>query len=162
MSDIKFVNTDAEVLVVAAILPFGFVVKFQRRTLSTGVNADDDDADDDAAADMMTVFFTTFEMIEQLLNDAELRTLGEAVILMGTVQVALNDADRWTCPSTDGDRGAGELPADTSDSALAIDCATVWVVVGGAAVGFMGGVKGAIDGLRGSCFGDGVHELSLC
>lgn len=92
MSAIKLVKTAPEVVVVVAvvdILLFGFVVKFQSRTLSTGVDADDDDA-----ADMMTVFFTTFEMIEQLLNDAEFRTLGEAVILMGTVQVALNEADR--------------------------------------------------------------------
>lgn len=87
MSVIKLVKTAPEVVVVAT-LPFGFVVKFQSRTLSAGADADDD------AADMMTVFFTTFEMIEQLLNDAEFRTLGEAVILMGTVQVALNEADR--------------------------------------------------------------------
>lgn len=44
----------------------------------------------------MTVFLTTFEMIEQLLNDAEFRTLGEAVILIGTVHVALNEAERCT------------------------------------------------------------------
>lgn len=131
-------------------------MKFQSRILSTGVEADDD------AADMMTVFLTTFEMMEQLLNDAEFRTLGEAVILMGTVQVALNEADRWTCPITGGVRGAGEAPLDTSDSAFAMDCATVWDGGGGAAIGFMGGGEGAIDGLRGSCLGDGVHELSLC
>lgn len=89
MSAIKFVKTVPDVVVVVVILLLGFVVKFQSRTLSTGV-----DADDDAAADMMTVFFTTFEMIEQLLNDAEFRTLGDAVILTGTVQVALNEADR--------------------------------------------------------------------
>lgn len=87
VSAIKLVNTAPDVVVVAMLL-FGFVVKFQSRTFSTGVDADDD------AADIMTVFFTTFEMIEQLLNDAEFRTLGEAVILMGTVQVALNEADR--------------------------------------------------------------------
>lgn len=87
MSAIRLVKTAPEVVVVDTLL-FGFVVKFQSRILSTGVEADDD------AADMMTVFLTTLEMMEQLLNDAEFRTLGEAVILMGTVQVALNEADR--------------------------------------------------------------------
>lgn len=53
----------------------------------------------------MTVFFTTLEMIEQLLNDAEFRTFGEAVIFIGTVQVALNEAERCT-GTIGGVRGA--------------------------------------------------------
>lgn len=54
---------------------------------------------------VMTVFLTTFEMIEQLLNEAEFRTFGEAVIFMGTVQVALNEAERCT-GTIGGVRGA--------------------------------------------------------
>lgn len=45
---------------------------------------------------MTTDPLTTLAMSEQLVNDAELRTLGAAVTLVGTVQLALNDADRWT------------------------------------------------------------------
>lgn len=37
---------------------------------------------------------TTFAMSEQLVNEVELRTLGEAVTLIGTVHDALNEADR--------------------------------------------------------------------
>lgn len=65
-----------------------FVEKFHKRMpfLST-------DEEEDVN---ITVFLTTLEIIEQLLNDAELRTFGDAVILTGTVQVALNEAERCT------------------------------------------------------------------
>lgn len=90
---------------------------------------------------VMTVFLTTFEMIEQLLNDAEFRTFGEAVILMGTVQVALNDAERCT-GTIGGVRGAVSIAVD---GILA-----------------MIGMGGGVYGLNGFFFGDGVQELSLC
>lgn len=89
----------------------------------------------------MTVFLTTFEMIEQLLNDAELRTFGEAVILIGTVQVALNDAERCTA-IIGGVDGADR------------------VVVDGRCV--ITGIGGGVCGLNRFFFGDGVQELSLC
>lgn len=89
----------------------------------------------------MTVFLTTFEMIEQLLNDAEFRTFGEAVILTGTVHVALNEAERCT-GWIGGVRGADSVVDDGR-----------FVMIG---------MGGGVYGLNGSFFGDGVQELSLC
>lgn len=91
---------------------------------------------------VMTVFLTTFEMIEQLLNDAEFRTFGEAVILIGTVQVALNEADRCT-GTIGGVRGA--------DNVVVVDGILAMI-----------GMGGGVYGLNGFFFGDGVQELSLC
>lgn len=93
---------------------------------------------------VMTVFLTTFDMIEQLLNDAEFRTFGEAVILIGTVQVALNEAERCT-GTIGGVRG---------------DTAVDGVIVAGLLD--MTGMGGGVYGLNGFFFGDGVQELSLC
>lgn len=116
--------------------PYGSVIfdepeKFHRRPFS-----DDNEF-------VMTVFLTTFDMIEQLLNDAEFRTFGEAVIFIGTVHVALNDAERCT-GTIGGVRGA------VNDA----------VIVAGILV--MIGMGGGVYGLNGFFFGDGVHELSLC
>lgn len=44
-------------------------------------------------------FFATFVSSEQLLNEAEFLTCVVLLILSGTVQVALNDADRSTFPA---------------------------------------------------------------
>lgn len=104
--------------------------KFHKRPLS------------DVSELVMTVFLTTFEMIEQLLNDAELRTFGDAVILIGTVQVALNEAERCT-GTIGGVRGAVN------------DVAMLLLVM----IGMGGGVYGLIGFFF---FGDGVQELSLC
>lgn len=80
-------------------------------------------------------------MMEQLLKEAEFRTFGDAVILMGTVHVALNDAERCT-GMMGGVRGA---------EGNAIDGRFVIV-----------GMGGGMYGLNGFFFGDGVHELNLC
>lgn len=92
---------------------------------------------------VMTVFLTTFEMIEQLLNDAEFRTFGEAVIFIGTVHVALNEAERCT-GTIGGVRGA-------VDDVIVVDGILVMI-----------GMGEGIYGLNGFFFGDGVQELSLC
>ncbi len=119
------------------VTPYGCSVtlddpgKFHKRLLS------------DVNAFVMTVFLTTFEMIE-LLNDAELRTFGDAVILIGTVHVALNEADRCT-GTIGGVRG---------------DVVNDVVIVAGILA--MIGMGGGVYGLNGFFFGDGVQELSLC
>lgn len=120
--------------IVVTPLPYGSTIlddpaKFHRRPLS------------DASELVITVFLTTLEMIEQLLNDAEFRTFGDAVILIGTVQVALNEAERCT-GTIGGVRGA------VSDVA--------------AALLVMIGMGGGVYGLMLFFFGDGVQELSLC
>lgn len=130
-------NVGSWICVVVTALPYDSAVfvaeKFHNRFLS---------ADGDAF--VMTVFLTTRDIIEQLLNDAELRTFGEAVILIGTVQVALNDAERCT-GTIGGVRGA------VND--VVIDDVGMWAMIG---------MGGGVYGLMGFFFGDGVHELSLC
>lgn len=75
----------------------GFVVEldgsFQRRQLTGGLSLISD------AGVMITDPLTTLAISEQLVKEVELRTLGEAVTLVGTVQDALNEADRWTSVS---------------------------------------------------------------
>lgn len=98
--------------IVVTPLPYGSDIfddaeKFHIRLLS------------DVSEFVMTVFLTTFEMIEQLLNDAEFLTFGEAQILIGTVQVALNEAERCT-GTMGGVRGA--------DNDVAVD--GIWAMIG--------------------------------
>lgn len=99
-------------------------------------------------------------MIEQLPNDAEFRTFGEAVTLSGTVHVALNDAERWTWLKKTGVDVADVLwatsgGADFGGGGRLMQEATDDEEDGGG--GWSGGLEAAEN-----FFGDGVDELILC
>lgn len=100
--------------------------------------------------DMITVPLTTLAISEQLVNEAELRTLGEAVTLVGTVHEALNEAERCTWEPF----AAGCLAAVASS-----EVATVWMMMelplnvmgveeGLLRIGGVGGVVIVADGLK--------------
>lgn len=158
-----FVDFDAgeDVCVVVAEKP----VKFHKRIPPPLLLPSNNDA---AVAFEMTEFLTTFDIIEQLPNDAELRTFGVAVILSGTVHVALNDAERWTWLKNTGVDVAERL-------VLLLLLNVLYDIISGGA-DFGGGGKlmddaaddeddgGGNGGFEAdeNFFGDGVEELSLC
>lgn len=139
------------------------------------------------AVKWVVVLLTTLARIEQLPNDADCRTLGDAVIFIGTVQVALNEAERCTWPRGTGGcwRGVGRVVED--DKAVAMEMAMDDFVdwcgccdddkaddvnvddddddddceTDGNGEGIAAVVAAATD--IASFFGDGVHdELNLC
>ena len=120
-----------------------------------------DDGDDDD--DNITVFLTTFDMIEQLLNDAEFFTFGDAVILIGTVQVALNEADLCTGFIISGLVVLAVVTvADVVIPVVAVLLVNP-VIIGGEGEGpEEDEAKGEIIGFVLNFFGDGVFELSHC
>lgn len=101
-------------------------------------------------------------MIEQLPYDAEFRTFGEAVTLSGTVQVALNDAERCTWLKKTGVDVADVLwatsgGADFGGGGRLMEEAVDDEDEGGGCGGWIGGLDAAEN-----FFGDGVDELILC
>lgn len=139
-------------------------VKFHKRTLVfLSIDCDEDVN--------ITVFFTTLDIIDELLNDAELRTFGDAVILMGTVHEALNDADRCTGSIVRVAEFGGAEDGATWVSSILFD-ANEWsgnnfsggnVDDNADRAGDFVGVVTDVELLMAINFlGDGVHELSLC
>lgn len=131
--------------------------------------------DEAVVAFVITEFLTTFDIIEQFPNDAELRTFGGvvAVIFSGTVHVALNDAERWTWLKNTG--------VDVDDLLVPLLLQLLYAIISGGADFGGGGIlmmddapdddadSGAVCGggnggfeADENFFGDGVDELSLC
>lgn len=122
-----------------------------------------------AAGVITTDPLTTLAMSEQLVKDVELRTFGEAVTLVGTVQVALNEADRWTSvpPLADclaaGGSSEGVVVRKMEESCSVIGVDEGLFRIGGVGGGFtdmVGGVKYA--GMEASFLGEGVQEFAHC